>query len=64
MPLHRDVRTKYSEESTLILLTVTEDVLPHFSHRLTDSDVVVEELAVPPSIPLGEGGKLLGNGME
>lgn len=40
-------------------LTVLDDMLSHFGHGFTDSRVVVEELPVPPGVPLGEGGKLL-----
>ncbi len=41
-----------------------DDMLAHFSHGLADSGVVVEQLAVSPSVPLGEGGELLRNGVE
>lgn len=40
------------------------NMFPHFSHGLTDGDVVVEKLAVSSSLPFGEGGKLLRDSME
>lgn len=40
------------------------DMFPHFRHRLTDGNVVVEKLAMPPCFPLSEGRKLLRDGVE
>lgn len=40
------------------------DMFPHLGHGITDCDVVVEELAVSSSIPVGEGRELLRDGVE
>lgn len=45
-------------------LTMLEHMLSNLGHCLTDSRVVVEQLAVPPSVPLSESGELLGDGVE
>ena len=40
------------------------DMFSHFSHGLTDGDVVVEKLTVSSGLPFSEGRKLLGDGVE
>jgi len=40
------------------------DMSPHFSHGFTDSDIVIKKLAMSSSVPFGERGKLLRNGVE
>jgi len=39
-------------------------MIPHFSHGITNSDVVVEELTMSSCLPLSECWKLLGDGVE
>jgi len=41
-----------------------DNMILHFRHGITDSDVVVEELTMSSCIPFGERGKLLGDGVE
>lgn len=40
------------------------DMFPHFSHGLADGNVIVQELTVSSSLPLGESRQLLGDGVE
>lgn len=39
-------------------------MFPHFGHRITHCNVVVEELSVSAGIPIREGWKLLRDGVE
>ena len=41
-----------------------DHMILHFGHGVADGDVVVQQLPVAASIPLGEGRKLLGDGVE
>lgn len=45
-------------------LTMLDDMLPHFGHGITDRSIVVKQVAVLTGVPVGEGGKLLRDGVE
>src|SRR5689334_20863872 len=63
-PLKQGSATKFHSRKRGIPLTMLDDMLPHLGHGLAHSRVVVEQLAMPPSIPLGKSRQLLRDGVE